>query len=183
MGVDGEAHGKLYVALAEGKEQGPWQQTFVKGVGYKKFPVAAWTWAIWPLSIILSFRNWIMYQLSVNYMVFGGTWRVEIVLLVYLHLKRHKSYESLAPWTKSTNCNLTCSKAPHCGDWNLCGINGRLHSSKSPLSLCCLSSYKRWGGPAVQCQQLAVAGITDDESGTRRQQPAACKIRWVKMQY
>ncbi len=41
MGVDGEAHGKLYVALAEGKEQGPWQQTFVKGVGYKKFPVAA----------------------------------------------------------------------------------------------------------------------------------------------
>jgi hypothetical protein len=38
--VDGEAHGKLYVELAEGKSQGPWQQTFVKDVGYKQFPVA-----------------------------------------------------------------------------------------------------------------------------------------------
>jgi len=36
--IDGEAHAKLYVELAEGKSQGPWQQTFVKGVGYKKFP-------------------------------------------------------------------------------------------------------------------------------------------------
>jgi hypothetical protein len=36
--VDGEAHGKLYVELAEGKVQGHWQQTFVKGVGYKHFP-------------------------------------------------------------------------------------------------------------------------------------------------
>ncbi|PMD23843.1 putative short-chain dehydrogenase [Hyaloscypha hepaticicola] len=40
MDIDGEAHGKLYVELAEGKEQGPWQQTFVKGVGYKQFPHA-----------------------------------------------------------------------------------------------------------------------------------------------
>ncbi|KAE8451806.1 hypothetical protein EG329_002646 [Mollisiaceae sp. DMI_Dod_QoI] len=38
--VDGEAHAELYLGLAEGKEQRPWQQTFVKGVGYKKFPVA-----------------------------------------------------------------------------------------------------------------------------------------------
>ncbi|KAI4262640.1 MAG: hypothetical protein L6R42_002182 [Xanthoria sp. 1 TBL-2021] len=37
--IDGEAHGKHYLQLAEGKEQGPWQQTFVKGMGYKKFPV------------------------------------------------------------------------------------------------------------------------------------------------
>ncbi|KAK9235242.1 hypothetical protein V1525DRAFT_410552 [Lipomyces kononenkoae] len=35
--IDGEAHAKLYLELAEGKTQGPWQQTFVKGVGYKKF--------------------------------------------------------------------------------------------------------------------------------------------------
>ena len=35
--VSGEAHGELYVRLAEGKAQGPWQQTFVKGVGYKQF--------------------------------------------------------------------------------------------------------------------------------------------------
>ena len=35
--IDGEAHGKLYVELAEGKEQGPWLQTFVKGLGYKSF--------------------------------------------------------------------------------------------------------------------------------------------------
>ncbi|KFX86929.1 hypothetical protein V490_08715 [Pseudogymnoascus sp. VKM F-3557] len=35
--VNGEAHGELYLQLAEGKSQGPWQQTFVKGIGYKKF--------------------------------------------------------------------------------------------------------------------------------------------------
>ena len=36
--IDGEAHGVYYVELAEGKSQGPWQQTFVKGgVGYKNF--------------------------------------------------------------------------------------------------------------------------------------------------
>ena len=40
MDIDGEAHAKLYLELAEGKEQGPWQQTFVKGVGYKYFPHA-----------------------------------------------------------------------------------------------------------------------------------------------
>lgn len=38
--IDGDAHGKLYVELAESKTQGPWQQTFVKGEGYKRFPVA-----------------------------------------------------------------------------------------------------------------------------------------------
>lgn len=36
--LDGEAHGQLYVQLAENKSQGPWQQTFVKGVGYERFP-------------------------------------------------------------------------------------------------------------------------------------------------
>ena len=36
-GIDGEAHGKHYVELAEGKTQGPWLQTFVKDVGYKDF--------------------------------------------------------------------------------------------------------------------------------------------------
>ena len=40
MDLDGEAHGKFYAGLAEGKEQGPWQQTFVKGVGYKDFAAA-----------------------------------------------------------------------------------------------------------------------------------------------
>jgi hypothetical protein len=35
--VNGEAHGEFYLQLAEGKSQGPWQQTFVKGIGYKKF--------------------------------------------------------------------------------------------------------------------------------------------------
>lgn len=35
--IDGEAHAMHYVELAEGKTQGPWQQTFVKGVGYKSF--------------------------------------------------------------------------------------------------------------------------------------------------
>ena len=39
-GVDGEAHAKHYVELAEGKSQGPWQQTFVKDVGYKDFSTA-----------------------------------------------------------------------------------------------------------------------------------------------
>ena len=38
--LDGEAHAKLYVQLADGESQGPWQQTFVKGVGYKHFPAA-----------------------------------------------------------------------------------------------------------------------------------------------
>ncbi|KAH8796485.1 putative short-chain dehydrogenase [Hyaloscypha finlandica] len=37
MDIDGDAHGKMYLELAEGKEQGPWQQTFVKNVGYKNF--------------------------------------------------------------------------------------------------------------------------------------------------
>ncbi|KAM0283250.1 hypothetical protein ACHAQH_002544 [Verticillium albo-atrum] len=36
--VSGEAHAKLYVELAESASQGPWQQTFVDGVGYKQFP-------------------------------------------------------------------------------------------------------------------------------------------------
>ncbi|KAL4874966.1 putative short-chain dehydrogenase [Aspergillus karnatakaensis] len=35
--VDGEAHAKFYLKLAGGKSQGPWLQTFVKGVGYKSF--------------------------------------------------------------------------------------------------------------------------------------------------
>ncbi|KAK9350224.1 hypothetical protein V1523DRAFT_429265 [Lipomyces doorenjongii] len=35
--VDGEAHAKLFWELAEAKTQGPWLQTFVKGVGYKDF--------------------------------------------------------------------------------------------------------------------------------------------------
>lgn len=35
--IDGAAHGALYTALAEGATQGPWSQTFVKGVGYKEF--------------------------------------------------------------------------------------------------------------------------------------------------
>lgn len=38
--ISGEAHGKFYAELAEHKSQGPWQQTFVKDVGYKHFPVA-----------------------------------------------------------------------------------------------------------------------------------------------
>ncbi|KAL6714386.1 hypothetical protein ACLMJK_007809 [Lecanora helva] len=37
MDIDGEAHAELYVQLAESKSQGPWQQTFVKGIGYKSF--------------------------------------------------------------------------------------------------------------------------------------------------
>lgn len=35
--VDGEAHGKIFLELAEGKGQGPWLQTFVKDVGYQSF--------------------------------------------------------------------------------------------------------------------------------------------------
>lgn len=35
--IDGPAHAKFYTELAGGKSQGPWQQTFVKDVGYKKF--------------------------------------------------------------------------------------------------------------------------------------------------
>ncbi|KAL3422092.1 short-chain dehydrogenase [Phlyctema vagabunda] len=35
--VNGEAHAKHYLELAEGKTQGPWLQTFVKDTGYKKF--------------------------------------------------------------------------------------------------------------------------------------------------
>jgi hypothetical protein len=37
IGISGEAHGKLYVSLAGGLSQGPWQQTFVKDVGYRQF--------------------------------------------------------------------------------------------------------------------------------------------------
>jgi hypothetical protein len=35
--VNGEAHAKLYWELSEAKKHGPWMQTFVNGVGYKKF--------------------------------------------------------------------------------------------------------------------------------------------------
>lgn len=35
--VDGEAHSKIFWELAEGKTQGPWLQTFVKGEGYRDF--------------------------------------------------------------------------------------------------------------------------------------------------
>lgn len=35
--VDGDAHGKLMLELAEAKTQGPWLQTFISGVGYKSF--------------------------------------------------------------------------------------------------------------------------------------------------
>lgn len=35
--VDGDAHADLYYKLSEDKTQGPWLQTFVKGVGYTKF--------------------------------------------------------------------------------------------------------------------------------------------------
>lgn len=35
--VDGEAHGNLFWELTQGNTQGPWLQTFVKGVGYKNF--------------------------------------------------------------------------------------------------------------------------------------------------
>lgn len=36
-GVNGPAHGKYYAELASHLSQGPWQQTFVKDVGYQKF--------------------------------------------------------------------------------------------------------------------------------------------------
>lgn len=36
--IDGEAHGKYLLQLAADRKQGPWEATFVKGVGYKKFP-------------------------------------------------------------------------------------------------------------------------------------------------
>ena len=35
--IDGPAHADIYTELAEGTTQGPWQQTFVKGIGYKSF--------------------------------------------------------------------------------------------------------------------------------------------------
>ncbi|KAL6897437.1 hypothetical protein GGI43DRAFT_428605 [Trichoderma evansii] len=35
--IDGDAHANLYWELAHGKTQCPWMQTFVTGVGYKKF--------------------------------------------------------------------------------------------------------------------------------------------------
>lgn len=35
--VDGPAHADYYLTLAEGKEQGPWRSTFVKGKGYVQF--------------------------------------------------------------------------------------------------------------------------------------------------
>ncbi|KAK8844100.1 hypothetical protein IAR55_006894 [Kwoniella newhampshirensis] len=38
--VNGDAHADHFLTLANEKEQGPWQQTFVKGVGYKRFPIA-----------------------------------------------------------------------------------------------------------------------------------------------
>ena len=39
--IDGEAHAKMYWQLAIGDEQGPWQATFVKGVGYRDFSRSA----------------------------------------------------------------------------------------------------------------------------------------------
>ncbi|KAF2818405.1 putative short-chain dehydrogenase [Ophiobolus disseminans] len=35
--ISGEGHAQHYVELTESKEQGPWQQTFVSGQGYKRF--------------------------------------------------------------------------------------------------------------------------------------------------
>ncbi|KAK7934862.1 hypothetical protein PG985_000357 [Apiospora marii] len=35
--LNGDAHADMYTELAEGESQGPWSQTFVKGVGYKEF--------------------------------------------------------------------------------------------------------------------------------------------------
>lgn len=35
--VNGDAHEDLYWELSQGKEQGPWMQSFVKGIGYKAF--------------------------------------------------------------------------------------------------------------------------------------------------
>ncbi|KAL1859129.1 hypothetical protein Plec18170_002244 [Paecilomyces lecythidis] len=37
FGIDGAAHAKLYLELAEDPKQREWQQTFVKGVGYTTF--------------------------------------------------------------------------------------------------------------------------------------------------
>lgn len=37
MILDGEAHAEFYWYLAGRKTQGPWEATYVKGVGYKKF--------------------------------------------------------------------------------------------------------------------------------------------------
>lgn len=37
MAIDGEAYGAHYVHLADDESQRPWQQTFVKGIGYKDF--------------------------------------------------------------------------------------------------------------------------------------------------
>ncbi|CAK7199208.1 hypothetical protein SEUCBS139899_001881 [Sporothrix eucalyptigena] len=37
LDIDGAAHAKLYTGLAKDPKQGPWQQTFVKGIGYKPF--------------------------------------------------------------------------------------------------------------------------------------------------
>lgn len=35
--IDGDAHAELFLELAEGGLQGPWQQTFVSGTGYRDF--------------------------------------------------------------------------------------------------------------------------------------------------
>ncbi|KAJ4129184.1 hypothetical protein NW768_007719 [Fusarium equiseti] len=35
--VNEDAHGDMYWELSQGKEQGPWMQSFVKGIGYKAF--------------------------------------------------------------------------------------------------------------------------------------------------
>ncbi|KAJ5631676.1 short-chain dehydrogenase [Penicillium longicatenatum] len=37
IAIDGEAHGKFYVQLAEIKSQDDWHQTFVKDIGYQRF--------------------------------------------------------------------------------------------------------------------------------------------------
>ncbi|KAF2149519.1 NAD(P)-binding protein [Myriangium duriaei CBS 260.36] len=37
-GVDGEGHAQMFESLIDGKEDLPWQVTFVSGTGYKKFP-------------------------------------------------------------------------------------------------------------------------------------------------
>lgn len=35
--IDGPAHGEFCFELAQNKGQGPWDATFVKGIGYKSF--------------------------------------------------------------------------------------------------------------------------------------------------
>lgn len=40
QGVGGDAHAAHFLRLAEEKSQLPWQQTFVKGIGYKDFSAA-----------------------------------------------------------------------------------------------------------------------------------------------